>query len=191
MNSRVVFLDRDGVINREGGDYVDRPEDLDILPGALEAIAGLNRAGWAVIIYTNQSGVGRGMMTVGTLQSIHEHLRCLAAEHGGEITAIYACIHAPDAGCDCRKPRPGMLLQAAREHGLDLASAYAVGDSPRDIAAGQAAGCRTVLVLTGHTKDYPAPDFPDPQPQHIFDSLAAFASWLLAQPVPTPAPAPD
>ncbi len=178
MRTGVVFLDRDGVINVEGG-YLDNADDWRPLPGALEAIAALHNAGWKIIVYTNQSGVGRGYMTEDALDVLHQHLLCEVAKTGGHITAIYACVHAPDAGCDCRKPKPGMLLQAARDHGIDLNASFAVGDSPRDIAAGHAAGCRTVLVLTGHARSYSAIDFPDPQPGHVFPTLTVFTDWLL------------
>jgi histidinol-phosphate phosphatase family protein len=181
MSRRAVFLDRDGVINVEGGDYIDRPEDLHVLPGALEAIAALSRRGWPVVVFTNQSGVGRGFMTAGALESIHAYLRCEVARAGGELTAVYACTHMPDAGCDCRKPRPGMLIEAAREHDLDLPRSFAVGDSPRDIAAAKSAGATAVLVLSGHTSRYDPADFPAPQPDYVFPDLAAFAAWLLEQ----------
>ena len=181
MTSRVVFLDRDGVIYAEGGEYVDRPEDLRFLPGSLEAIAALCEARWTIVVFTNQSGVGRGLMTQDTLDAIHNHLRCEAARRGGFITAIYACPHRPEVGCECRKPKPGMLLQAARDHDIDLAGAYAVGDSPRDIAAARAAKCTTVLVLSGHTRAYLEAEFPGPRPDYVFPDLSAFASWLLVQ----------
>jgi histidinol-phosphate phosphatase family protein len=176
---RAVFLDRDGVINEETGRHIVRAEELRFIPGSLEAIGSLCRAGWKVVVYTNQSGVGRGLMTTDDLESIHSVIRCEVASHGGELMAIYSCIHHPDEGCACRKPLPGMILQAAADHDLDLSASYAVGDSPRDIAAAQAAGCIPVLVLSGSTSDY-APDlFPAAQPRHIFPDLAAFADWLL------------
>ena len=177
--SRAVFLDRDGVINTEGGQYITRPEDLVILPGALDAIAALTRAGWPIVVFTNQSGVGRGYMPADALDAIHSSLRREVALSGGELTAIYACPHHPEAGCDCRKPKPGMLTQAARDHDLDLSASFAVGDSPRDIAAGGAAGCQTVLVLSGHTKEYIPEQFPAPHPDHVFPNLLAFTHWLL------------
>ena len=180
MTSRVVFLDRDGVINAEGG-YVDRPENLYPLPGSLEAIASLGRAGWTSIVYTNQAGVGRGYMSEESLLAVHNHLHNVVRDSGGRLAAIYACVHAPDAECDCRKPTPGLLFQAAKEHGIDLRASYAVGDSPRDICAGHSAGCRTVLVLTGHTAAYDAALFPDPQPDYVFPTLLAFTDWLLSQ----------
>jgi D-glycero-D-manno-heptose 1,7-bisphosphate phosphatase len=174
---RAVFLDRDGVLNVEGG-YVVRPEDLQLLPGAAEAVARLSRAGWAIFVFTNQAGVGRGYLTLATMHAIHERLKAEIARAGGTLTGIYACPHHPDDICECRKPKPGMLLEAAREHGLDLSLCWAVGDSPRDIAAAQQAGCHTILVLTGHTRSYDTAGFPAPQPDHVFADLAAAAEWL-------------
>ena len=174
-----VFLDRDGVLNWEAGDYITRPDDLLILPGAAESLARLTAVGWPVFVFTNQAGVGRGRLTEQTLTAIHDRLRAELEAGGGRIEAIYACIHHPDAGCDCRKPRPGLLLQAAREHSLDLTRSFVVGDSPRDIAAGAEAGCHTVLVLTGHTSLYEASTFPDPQPDYIFPTLADCTALLF------------
>ena len=174
---RAVFLDRDGVLNVEGG-YVVRPEDLLLLPGSAGAVARLNEAGWSVFIYTNQAGVGRGLLTLETLDAIHARLREEIAKEGGALTAIYACPHHPDDACACRKPNPGLLLEAAREHYLDLARCYAIGDSPRDIAAAAQAGCATILVLTGHTRAYTPESFPAPQPDHVFPDLSAAVEWL-------------
>jgi len=165
----------------EGGKHVLRPEDLHILPGVLNAIADLTQAGWPVFVFTNQSGVGRGYMTEAALDAIHDYLHCEVVKAGGELTAIYACPHHPTAGCDCRKPQPGMLLQASREHNIDLGASVVVGDSPRDIAAGKAAGARAVLVLSGRTRDYSPERFPFPQPDEVFPDLMTFARWLLNQ----------
>jgi D-glycero-D-manno-heptose 1,7-bisphosphate phosphatase len=179
MSRAAVFLDRDGVINVETGRHILRAEELHLIPGSVEAIAALCGAGWPVVVYTNQSGVGRGLMTEDDLESIHTVIDAEIAKHGGELTAIYCCTHHPDEGCACRKPLPGMLLQAAAEHDLDLAASYAVGDSPRDIAAAHAAGCVPVLVLSGSTPAYVPDMFPSVHPRHVFPNLAAFTDWLL------------
>ncbi len=178
QSAGAVFLDRDGVLSVEDGAFVTRPEDLRLLPGAPEAVAKLNAAGWKVVLFTNQSAVGRGLLTAETLDAIHDRLRHELAAVGGALTAIYACIHHPSAGCDCRKPLPGMLLRAAREHNIDLTKSFAIGDSPRDIAAAHAAGCNALLVLTGHTRIYDPTSFPDPQPVNVFPDLSAAAEWL-------------
>ena len=132
-----------------------------------------------MIVFTNQAAVGRGRLTAEGLDAIHAKLRAEIAAAGGELQAIYACPHHPDAGCECRKPRPGMLLQAAREQHLDLTQCYAIGDTPRDIQAGHAAGCRTILALTGHTQTFDASDFPLPHPDYVVPDLAAAVESIL------------
>jgi len=181
LKGRAVFLDRDGVLTAETGAYITRPEALQLLPGAAEAVARLTAAGWPIFVVTNQAGVGRGALTAASLEAIHARLRSAVEAAGGALTAIYACTHAPEAGCACRKPLPGLLLQAAAEHDLDLSACILIGDSPRDIAAGHAAGCHTVLVLTGHTAAYDPSAFPPPPPDAVFPDLPAAASWLLLQ----------
>lgn len=152
---RAAFLDRDGTINVEV-DYLSAPEQLELIPGAAHAIGRLNDAGWFVVVITNQSGVARGKLTEQTLADIHARLDAMLAEHGAHIDAYYHCPHHPEHGeapyrasCDCRKPAPGMLLRAAREHDLDLTRSWTVGDSLRDLDAGAAAGTRGILVATG------------------------------------------
>jgi D-glycero-D-manno-heptose 1,7-bisphosphate phosphatase len=145
---RWVFLDRDGTLNVKpvAGEYVERPEDLELLPGAVEAIRAFNRAGMWTGVVTNQRGVALGRMTTEELDAIHERLRDLLAAQGAFLDAIYACPHQIGT-CDCRKPDPGMLLKARREHpGLDFAHAAIVGDSPNDIQAGRRVGVRTVMI---------------------------------------------
>jgi D-glycero-D-manno-heptose 1,7-bisphosphate phosphatase len=184
MNARrAVLLDRDGVLTAETGDYITRPEDLQLIPGAAEAVARLSRAGWTVAVVTNQAGVGRGFLTLDSLQAIHQKLRDAIAAAGGVLAGIFTCPHHPDENCHCRKPKPGLLLQAAESLSLDLSACYIVGDSPRDIVAGHAVGCKTVLALTGHTKHYTPEVFPNPQPDLTFTDLTAFADHLISTPV--------
>ena len=168
---RAFFLDRDGVLNEDRG-YISRLEDFVMLPHAAEAVAELNRAGWLVVVFTNQSGVARGMLTAQRLDEIHARLRAAIAEAGGELTAIYACPHGPDSDCACRKPKAGMLRRAAAEHDIDLTESIAVGDSSRDIAAGHSAGCQTILVLSGQTRAYDPLSFPEPKPDRVCANLA-------------------
>jgi histidinol-phosphate phosphatase family protein len=144
-----VFLDRDGTINEEV-DYLDDPDRLYLIPGAAEAIRLLNEAGIRVIVVSNQSGVGRGYFSAATVETIHQRLAMQLAEHNARYDAIYFCPHHPTQGCECRKPKSGMLLQAAREHGIDTQRAFMVGDKISDLCAGRRVGCRTVLVLTGY-----------------------------------------
>ncbi|OHA02932.1 MAG: hypothetical protein A3J58_00055 [Candidatus Sungbacteria bacterium RIFCSPHIGHO2_02_FULL_52_23] len=144
----VVFLDRDGVINKRPpqGEYVKNIGEFEFLSGVREALRLLKEDGAEVYIITNQAGIGRGMMTEADLAAIHEYLRRDAARAGGAINAIYYCPHAWDAGCECRKPRPGMFFRAGREHAINLTASWYVGDDQRDREVGDAAGCRTVLV---------------------------------------------
>jgi heptosyltransferase-2 len=155
--SPVVFLDRDGTINRDKG-YIDRPERLELFPGAAAAIGRLNRAGLRVIVVTNQSGVGRGYYTIKTLEKIHRRLNALLAEEGARLDGIYACPHAPERrACRCRKPAPGMLLRAIQDASpsdpIDLSRAYVVGDKEIDLLLGKAIGGRSILVRTGYGKE--------------------------------------
>ncbi|HZT42240.1 MAG TPA: D-glycero-beta-D-manno-heptose 1,7-bisphosphate 7-phosphatase [Chthonomonadaceae bacterium] len=181
MKRPALFLDRDGVLTAETGAYITQPDALELLPGAAAAVARLTAAGWPIVVVTNQAGVGRGVLSVSALEAIHARLHANIQAAGGALTAIYACPHHPDDGCDCRKPLPGLLLQAATEHGLDLSASTMIGDSPRDIAAGHAAGCHTILVLTGHTASYEPTTFPLPHPDRVFPDLPAAADWLLLQ----------
>lgn len=161
MNAEIprpaVFLDRDGTII-EDVDYLTRAEQLRLIPGASAAIRALNEQGLAVVVVTNQSAVARGMLTEDGLGAIHQRLTDMLAADGAHLDAIYYCPHLAEGGlapydrsCDCRKPAPGMLLQAANEHGIDLTVSAMIGDSLRDLDAGAAAGCTTlILVRTGH-----------------------------------------
>jgi D-glycero-D-manno-heptose 1,7-bisphosphate phosphatase len=151
-----IFLDRDGVIIEERG-YISKPEQLCLLPGAAEVIALLNRAGWPVVIVTNQSGIARGLLTPSALERIHDRLQHLLGCYGARVDGIYVCPHHPEAEidsyrqqCFCRKPQPGLLLQAAEELHIDLSQSWMIGDRVSDLQAGAAAGCRTVLVRTGY-----------------------------------------
>lgn len=177
----VVFLDRDGVVTVESGDYVTSAAALTLLPGAPEAIVRLNAAGWRVVVVTNQAGVGRGHLSIEQLETIHAHLRDTIRGAGGDLDAVYACPHRPEDGCDCRKPKSGLLRGAAADLRLDLAHSFMVGDSPRDIAAGHAAGCTTVLVMTGHTKCYSPTTFPPPQPDMVMADLPAASEWICGR----------
>ena len=144
-----VFLDRDGVINENRDDYVKGWEEVCFLPGALEALARLAATPFRVLLITNQSPIGRGILTAGQVEATNRRLVEEIGAHGGRIDGIYYCPHCPDDGCDCRKPRPGLLLRAARELEIDLRHSYLVGDAISDVEAGLAAGCRPIMVLTG------------------------------------------
>jgi len=145
---RAVFLDRDGVINRkEEGGYVTRWEDFHFLPGVAEAISSLDRAGWSVIVISNQRCVAKGLLTIADLEAIHQRMREELAKSGAKLDGIYYCPHDKEPPCPCRKPSHGMLLTAAENHQIDLTSSWLVGDSESDIEAGKRAGCSTVRIV--------------------------------------------
>ncbi|BCA80099.1 D-glycero-beta-D-manno-heptose 1,7-bisphosphate 7-phosphatase [Desulfuromonas sp. AOP6] len=153
---RAVFLDRDGTINVEK-DYLHRLEDFEFIPGAIEAIQRLKEAGFLLVVVTNQSGIARGYFTEDDVNRLHAHMQHELTQHGTGIDAFYLCPHHPDFGtktgegdCDCRKGKPGMLLQAAKDWNIDLSASIMIGDKRADLEAGRAAGCYTVLVRTGY-----------------------------------------
>ena len=146
--NRAAFLDRDGVINRKApeGQYVTSWEDFHLLPEVIEGIAQLNRARLCVIVVTNQRCVAKGLLAEADLKKLHQQMSDYLAQAGATIDAIYYCPHELEPPCRCRKPAPGMLLEAARSRGLDLAASWMIGDSDTDILAGKNAGCRTARL---------------------------------------------
>lgn len=151
MLQKVVFLDRDGVINRDSPDCITSLGEFEFLPGSLEALQSLTSNGFSSIVVTNQSALHAGRISIETLQEIHEHMCAAVAAHGGTILDIFICPHRPEEGCACRKPKPGLLFSAQRRHGIDLSSAVMVGDSARDIECAWNAGVpATFLVKTGN-----------------------------------------
>lgn len=145
-----IILDRDGVVNYDSEHYIKSPDEWHPIPGSLEAIARLNRAGFKVLIATNQSGIARGFYDVETLDRIHEKLMRALAAVGGCIDEFFFCPHHPDDGCNCRKPKPGLLEQIKQKYALDLSTTFFIGDSYGDIKAAQTIGCIPLLVLTGN-----------------------------------------
>jgi D-glycero-D-manno-heptose 1,7-bisphosphate phosphatase len=185
---RAVLLDRDGTLTVEG-EWLTRRQDLVLVPGAAAALARLSAAGWKLVLVTNQSAVARGLITPAELEEIHAELRQQLGAEGARLDALYSCPHHPTEGvgaykvdCECRKPKPGLVLQAARELGLDLPRCFMVGDAARDLEAGWAAGVPGILVATGKGKDEilrlrerrrePAAFVPD---------LPAAAEWILSR----------
>lgn len=147
---RLIILDRDGVINFESKEFIKSPEEFTPIPGSLEAISKLNQAGFIVCVATNQSGVGRGLFTEETLNNIHNKMRKLLNEVGGHIDDIMYCPHLPDENCECRKPKPGMIQALLDKWQVSAENTYVIGDSLRDLQAGQALGCHVILVKTGN-----------------------------------------
>lgn len=180
---RAVFLDRDGTINVEVN-YLHRAADLDLIPGAARAIRALNGAGYRVIVVTNQAGIARGYYGESALHALHSHLRATLAAEGARIDAFYFCPHHPDftGACACRKPMPGMLTQAAVDHGIDLTRSWLIGDSAGDLGAARAAGCRSILVRTGYGRAVESAIAGDaaPRPDAIVDDVGAAIAWILA-----------
>lgn len=155
MPRPAVFLDRDGTLNREV-DYLSDPAEFELIPGVPAALRALSAAGYALVVVTNQSGVARGLLSLETLDAIHARMRRVLEAENVRLDGIESCPHHPAAGepplranCTCRKPAPGMLLKAAQDLDLDLARSWMVGDSLRDLQAGEAAGTRSILVRTG------------------------------------------
>jgi len=179
---KAVFFDRDGVINRKApeGEYITSWEQVEFLPGVGQALRKLKQAGFLLIIVTNQSAVSRNELAVDTLESIHRRMIQRLSQEGVAVDGVYYCPHDRNGKCGCRKPHPKMLLQAAREHGIDLLRSWMVGDAATDIEAGIAAGCRTIWLrpadFDGGTP--PPADFST-------DSIQAAAHWILGtDPVP-------
>ncbi len=180
---KVVILDRDGTINADSDEFIKSPEEWMPLPGALEAIARLNHAGWHTVIASNQSGLGRGLFDVASLNAMHAKMHKMLAAQGGRIDAVFYCPHSPDEGCQCRKPLPGLFEQIGERFGVELKGTPAVGDSLRDLQAGAAAGCEPHLVLTGKgavLRGQPLPPAYPPGTQ-VHEDLGAFADYLIAR----------
>jgi D-glycero-D-manno-heptose 1,7-bisphosphate phosphatase len=146
---KLVILDRDGTINEDRDDFVKSADEWVPLPGALEAIARLNHAGWHTVVATNQSGLGRGTFDMATLNAMHTKMNQMLAKQGGRIDAVFFCPHAPEDVCSCRKPLPGLFEQIGERFGVSLNDVPAVGDTLRDLQAGAAVGCHPHLVRTG------------------------------------------
>lgn len=149
---KLVILDRDGVINHDSAEFIKNPDEWRPITGSLEAIARLTQAGYHVVVATNQSGVGRGLLDMTTLSAIHDKMHKALAHAGGRIDAVFYCPHAQEADCNCRKPKPGMLEDIARRFNVDLAGVPCIGDSLRDLQAAVQVDALPILVLTGKGK---------------------------------------
>ncbi len=185
----LLILDRDGVINEDSDDYIRSLADWRPIPGSIEAIAMASRAGYRVAIATNQSGLGRGYFDLDALEAIHQHLCERVEAKGGTIAGIFYCPHLPNAGCDCRKPRTGLLRAIETELGESAAGAWFIGDSLKDLQAARAFGCRPALVTTGKgaaTAEQlldPAVDLAQPGSVPVYANLQdAIASLISAKP---------
>ena len=178
----LIILDRDGTINEDRDDYVRSPDEWTPLPGALEAIARLNHAGWHTVLATNQSGLGRGLLDMAALNAMHMKMHTLLAKVGGRIDAVFFCPHTPDENCGCRKPLPGLIEQIGQRYGVDLRTVPIVGDSLRDLQAGYAMGCKPHLVRTGKGAALREADVQREVPGTVIHAdLAAFAEFMIQQ----------
>jgi D-glycero-D-manno-heptose 1,7-bisphosphate phosphatase len=177
--ARLIILDRDGVINHDSDQFIKTPDEWRPIPGSLEAIARLSHAGFRVAVCTNQSGIGRGLFDMATLNAIHNRMHRALALAGGRIDAVFFCPHTSEARCECRKPQPAMMLEASRRFGADVATVPCVGDSLRDLQAADAAGAQPILVLTGKGEST-LRDGGFPPRTVIFPDLAFAASALLS-----------
>ncbi|MXZ81574.1 MAG: D-glycero-beta-D-manno-heptose 1,7-bisphosphate 7-phosphatase [Gammaproteobacteria bacterium] len=184
---RLIILDRDGVINQDSDSFIKTPEEWVAIPGSLEAIARLCREDYRVVIITNQSGISRGLLSINTLNRIHQKMLEELAHFGGEISAIFFCPHGDKERCDCRKPAPGLFLKLSDRLNCDLRDVYAVGDSLRDIQAAHAAAANPVLVRTGkgeHTLETIRSENLEEEfgAIPVYPDLAAFVARLLQTP---------
>ncbi|HQR37513.1 MAG TPA: HAD family hydrolase [Blastocatellia bacterium] len=185
---RAVFMDRDGTVSDEVG-YLNHVSRLRVYPWSASAIRALNDAGLLAVLVTNQAGVARGYFPETMILDVHARLVEELAAQGATLDAIYYCPHHPTAGeppyradCECRKPRPGMLLQAAAEHDIDLASSYVVGDKYSDVRLAHAVGASGVLVMTGYGRgeyEYERETWPR-APEHVAESLEDAVAWIVA-----------
>jgi D-glycero-D-manno-heptose 1,7-bisphosphate phosphatase len=177
-HAKLIVLDRDGVINYDSDNFIKSPEEWRPIPGSLEAIARLNHAGFRVVVATNQSGLGRGLFDMATLIAIHEKMYKALGQVGGRIDAVFYCPHTGDSNCECRKPKPGMLIEIGQRFGVEMTGVPCVGDSVRDLQAAEAIDAQPILVLSGKgEKTLRAGTFP--KNTVIFPDLAFVATALL------------
>ena len=181
--TKLVILGRDGILNEYREGHVTVPEEWHPVPGALEAVARINHAGWHTVVATNQSGIGRGMIDMSAVNAVHAHMNQQMQVQGARIDAVFFCPHTPEDHCDCRKPKPGLLLDIGRRYGVDMSHVPVVGDTARDLVAAQAAGCEPHLVLSGRAagfgRDQVSALLAQVPGARAHDSLDAFADFLL------------
>ncbi|MCP4116166.1 MAG: D-glycero-beta-D-manno-heptose 1,7-bisphosphate 7-phosphatase [Desulfobacteraceae bacterium] len=189
-NKPIVFLDRDGVINQDSPDYIKTADEFEFIPGSDEAISLLCKAGFEVILITNQSMINRGISTRSHLEAIFEKMRAGVAAKGGRIKDIFYCPHAPDEGCACRKPKPGLILKALDRYGINPATAFMVGDSAKDIGCARNARLgHALLVLTGNgSKALETLEKEQNQPDFTAPDLMAAVQWIIQTQGSSPQP---
>jgi D-glycero-D-manno-heptose 1,7-bisphosphate phosphatase len=180
---KLVILDRDGTINHEREDYIKSADEWVPLPGALEAIARLNHAGWHVVVATNQSGIGRGLFDMAALNAMHAKMHQMLARQGGRVDAVFFCPHTPEDHCTCRKPQPGLFNMIGERFNVALQNVPMVGDLPRDVLAAQSVGCEPHLVRTGQAAGMTEAELVELRRQvpdlTIHPDLSSFADFLI------------
>ena len=179
--TKLIILDRDGVINQDSPNYIKSVAEWIPIAGSIEAIAQLSQSGWKIVIATNQSGLARGLFCLKDLDAMHQKLQHLVANHGGHIAGIFYCPHLPDDGCNCRKPKVGLLNAIEQQLGLSVQGQYFVGDSIKDLQAAQLKSCQGILVKTGKGQDTfeKLASMPELNAPWVFESLAEVATHLL------------
>ncbi len=181
--TKLIVIDRDGVLSQAPEAYVRGPEDWQPQPGSLEAVARLNQAGWRVVVATNQSGIGRGLFDIASFNAFNHCMHKALADAGARIEAVFFCPHAPEEDCECRKPAPGLFLEIGRRFGVTQDQVLAAGDSACDAQAAANAGCMPHLILSGRSAVYRNGGLPEglPPGTHVHRDLQSFADWVLAQ----------
>ncbi|WP_157263400.1 D-glycero-beta-D-manno-heptose 1,7-bisphosphate 7-phosphatase [Azohydromonas aeria] len=180
---KLVILGRDGILNQYRDDHVKEPSEWVPVPGALEAVARLNHAGWHAVVATNQAGIGRGMIDMASLNAVHAHMMKTLVANGARVDAVFLCPHTPEDRCDCRKPLPGLMLDIGRRYGADLTQVPLVGDTARDMLAARAAGCQPHLLRSGRGASLDEAQLQQLAAQvpglMVHADLSAFADYLL------------
>lgn len=185
LTTKLVILGRDGILNEFREGHVTAPDEWQPVRGALEAVARMNHAGWHVVVATNQAGIGRGMIDMAAVNAIHARMTQQLMVQGGRLDAVFFCPHTPEDLCECRKPKPGLLLDIGRRYGVDLRHVPVAGDTQRDLLAAQAAGCEPHLVLSGRAAGLAGDALQQVLKQvpsaHVHADLGDFADFLLAR----------
>ena len=180
---RLVIMGRDGILNIYRDDHVKSPDEWEPIPGALDSVARLNHAGWHAVVATNQSGIGRGMIDMASVNAVHLHMMQCLTEVGGRLDAVFFCPHTPEENCDCRKPKPGLMRQIGLRYGIDLRTVPMLCDTLRDLQAARAAGCEPHLVLSGRAAGLGEAQLVDIVAQvpgtEVHEDLDGFVDFLL------------
>jgi D-glycero-D-manno-heptose 1,7-bisphosphate phosphatase len=177
LSNKAIFLDRDGVINADRADYVKSVDELIIFDYAGKAIEKFNELGYLVFVISNQQGVAKGLISIESLQEMQKEIEKHVEQAQGKITEFKYCLHMAADNCNCRKPKPGMILEIAEKYNINLSKSFFIGDTPKDITAGKTTGCKTILVLTGHSNKEMLQTMPD-KPDIVVENLLEAVSLV-------------